>query len=490
MECAKNDVCQRCGRHTSIVTHQYERPLEPHEQFCIQCNQDLHNQVLGDYAKFPDWYDSNKWWLTMEETRRRMGGPPCDDKRTRRWTQWPRTEWSHGVGENHGHRRRNAPDPHATQQQSQNNKRTVTDPQQTNGTGLSVPPGWQQSRGRQNQWQGNSQSSHPPQKTREQTHQHITEQYESAPPTRVRAHRPILLANDGMHAKQACISNAANEARAGGKHAYLTQQALRQYCLQHDVWCVDLSNQNEWPVPNLQRFDWKTTILLCDKRSELIGDGITNFCFKLLRNVKDPNYPKPQDPSDTGERHVFECTNVNGNVWHLHYHNNGKYDTPYQIPYRKSIWDFAEWNVDENSDGFDECNITLSCADILNSYPEHNTPLGCKEFATALTKICSDDSKIYDITNMKAVHWHRWLKNLQSTDTVDYIGSGIVRVYAYNQGEKATIMFAHPGNTSTLVELTHGHAKARRPKYKVPNTQEHLRYFSDVVQTKTSWLRM
>ena len=115
-------------------------------------------------------------------------------------------------------------------------------------------------------------------------------------------------------------------------------------------------------------------------------------------------------PSDTGERHVFEATCVNGNVWHLHYHKDGKYDPPYQIPYGKSIWDFAQWDVDENSDGFDECNITLSCDDILNSYSEHNTPLGCKEFATALAKICSD-AKVYDITNTKAVHWHRWLSN-------------------------------------------------------------------------------
>ena len=493
MECHKEGVCQRCGRQTSILNYQYQRALEPHEQFCIECNEDLHNQARREYATHPDWYNEDKWWLTMDKAWKRIfpdGGPRGEDITTWWRRQWPRTEWKQWEEQNPGHWRGNAPDHHATRQQSPENKRGVTDPQQTYGTsnssGLSVPhcgtQRWQQSKWHRHQRQGNNQSDQPPQKTHGQTHQHIIEQQESTPPTRFRGDRPILLANDGMHAKQ--------EGKSGGKHAYLTQQALRQYCLQHDVWCVDLSNQNEWPVPNLQRFDWKTTILLCDKRSELIGDGITNFCFKLLRNVKDPNYPKPQDPSDTGERHVFECTNVNGNVWHLHYHNNGKYDPPYQIPYRKSIWDFAEWNVDENSDGFDECNITLSCADILNSYPEHNTPLGCKEFATALTKICSDDSKIYDITNMKAVHWHRWLKNLQSTDTVDYIGSGIVRVYAYNQGQKATIMFAHPGNTSTLVELTHGHAKARRPKYKVPNTQEHLRYFPDVVQTKTSWLRM
>ena len=246
-----------------------------------------------------------------------------------------------------------------------------------------------------------------------------------------------------------------------------------------------------------------------DKRAKLIGDGIIDFCFKLLPNVKDQNYPKPEEPSDIGERHVFECTCVGGTVWQLHYHKNGKHDEPNRIPYRSSIWHLANvpaWAFDEPitasmglpASTWPRANVTASEKTIMFSReaifdprPEHNTPLGSPELVTALSTICSD-KRVYDITNMRAVHWHRWLQTLCRRTAIDYVGPGIARIYAYNEIEKATIMFAHPDNTSTLVEHTHSHGKSKKTQRRhveIPNTQAHLEGWT-VVMTDTSWLRI
>ena len=96
------------------------------------------------------------------------------------------------------------------------------------------------------------------------------------------------------------------------------------------------------------------------------------------------------------------------------------------------------------------------------------------------------------LPTMRAVHWHRWLQTLCRRTAIDYVGPGIVRVYAYNEIEKATIMFAHPDNTSTLVEHTHSHGKSKKTQRRhveIPNTQAHLEGWT-VVMTDTSWLRI
>ena len=63
---------------------------------------------------------------------------------------------------------------------------------------------------------------------------------------------------------------------------------------------------------------------------------------------------------------------------------------------------------------------------IFESTPEHNTPLGTEELLNALRKICPDEPT-RDITDMQAVHWHRWLRNLCQQIAVNYIEPGIER---------------------------------------------------------------
>ena len=48
------------------------------------------------------------------------------------------------------------------------------------------------------------------------------------------------------------------------------------------------------------------------------------FSFRLLQGTLDHNWRK----RDTGERHVFEMISANGTTVHLHFHKNGRLDTP------------------------------------------------------------------------------------------------------------------------------------------------------------------
>ena len=65
-----------------------------------------------------------------------------------------------------------------------------------------------------------------------------------------------------------------------------------------------------------------------DKSEPLVGPGVVKFNFRLLQNVRDPNYIK----IDSGERHVFEILSVDGTRWQLHYHKKGSMDKPAHIP--------------------------------------------------------------------------------------------------------------------------------------------------------------
>jgi hypothetical protein len=55
----------------------------------------------------------------------------------------------------------------------------------------------------------------------------------------------------------------------------------------------------------------------------MIGTGIVSFKFRLLQGERDHNYIK----KDSGEKHVFEITTLDGSRWQLHYHKNGKQDS-------------------------------------------------------------------------------------------------------------------------------------------------------------------
>ena len=320
--------------------------------------------------------------------------------------------------------------------------------------------------------------------------------------------RPILLKNDGAkHDKRG---------EHGGQAAYKTQQALRQYCLKHRLWHCALNHDDEWPLADGARFDWKATLLALteDKREYLIADGIIFFQFLLLRNVKDQNYPKPlsattttavkptetQPPvPDTGERHVFEITLRDGTKWHLHYHSNGQHDPPYKIPPFSSIWHVASMRHMAWEPNLPD---VFSLESIFESTPEHNTPLGTGELCKALCKICAGETT-RDITDMQAVHWHRWLRTLiqgcedpYSSMAAIYIGPGIERVFAFTSCRHGlddkplpTIVFAHPNNTYTSVDFSPAKKNWRRQHATHEEWKNH-HMFSSAAKESTSWLRI
>lgn len=296
----------------------------------------------------------------------------------------------------------------------------------------------------------------------------------------------------------------------GGRPAHGAQQALRQHCLQNRLWCVTLNNDANWPLPGHPPFDWKRTLLGMpqDRRKQLIADGIVLFQFRLLRNVKDQNYPKSlqkqethNSVADTGERHVFEITQCDGTKWHLHYHKNGQHDSPYKIPPRSSIWDMDKHDSPR----------WFSQQSIFQSTPEHNTPLGTEELCKALLKICPDVDSTRDITDMQAVHWHRWLQTISQSMAAMCIGTGIERVFAFSSIDREdrpvlTIVFAHPNNTYTSVDFALTKSPSGRRKGWQPRDVTHedgnsgwrnqsviketSHTFSSVIKETRSWLRI
>ena len=102
----------------------------------------------------------------------------------------------------------------------------------------------------------------------------------------------------------------------GGKLAWQKMQDCRKYCFDHSLWEVDLTESNEFPWQYVLRALQPAVGL------SLIGPGIVSFKFRLLSET-DHNYIK----KDSGERHVFEITWVDGSRWRLHYHKSGRMDS-------------------------------------------------------------------------------------------------------------------------------------------------------------------
>ena len=104
--------------------------------------------------------------------------------------------------------------------------------------------------------------------------------------------------------------------RIGGKAACHKQHELRGRLLARaDVREVDLT---------VSDFDWKAVLKSLPAGADVVGTAVCKLMFRLLRDVRDPNYIK----IDSGERHVFEVTRTDGSVVHLHFHKNGKCDKP------------------------------------------------------------------------------------------------------------------------------------------------------------------
>ena len=61
-------------------------------------------------------------------------------------------------------------------------------------------------------------------------------------------------------------------------------------------------------------FDWRAVLKSLPTGGDIVGAGVCKFTFRLLSDVRDPNYIK----HDSGERHVFEVTRADGSFVHVH----------------------------------------------------------------------------------------------------------------------------------------------------------------------------
>ena len=116
--------------------------------------------------------------------------------------------------------------------------------------------------------------------------------------------------------------------------------------------------------------------------ADIVGPGVCKFTFRLLTQVRDPNYIK----IDSGERHVFEVTRQDGSKAHLRFHKNGNFDKP-------ENFDRAAIGIGvEEPDGHGarlKLERAITYADIVGSAgPGDKTlPLGRNEAAMALESL-------------------------------------------------------------------------------------------------------
>ena len=198
----------------------------------------------------------------------------------------------------------------------------------------------------------------------------------------------------------------------GGKQACIIQRNLRKQCLDQGIWEIDLTETD---------VDWRALLRAQPPgmRSRLLGLGIIKFTFRLLPLVHDSNYAK----LDSGERHVFEITRVDGSTAHLHFHKNGKMDDPIVHQPRHLVAE--EFPVASSTDivrADAQNEVLFSQKDMFDTNLHYL--IGRSEAVLALNEILGSmgDRLAVDISDGMAFDWRRWLLNLSQGH--DLVGLG------------------------------------------------------------------
>jgi hypothetical protein len=233
----------------------------------------------------------------------------------------------------------------------------------------------------------------------------------------------------------------------GGNAAWKEQQQLRRYCLEQDLWEVDLSRSS---------YDWRQLLKSMPpaKSCGLVGPGVIKFSFRLLRNVVDHNYIK----RDSGERHVFEIWCADDVRWHLHFHKNGSMDNPVYVPL--TLASAAQpAHMASVAQPAVELHPLWTFDDIMSATAHASPAVGKNEVSMALDVFLNFYCRTgagavgaVDITSQEAFPWARWLRNVVTNREI--IGDGIVRVFAFREttDSAAEIVFCHPNDTCTHVQ--------------------------------------
>jgi len=213
----------------------------------------------------------------------------------------------------------------------------------------------------------------------------------------------------------------------GGKHAGNKQRELRTRLLDRGEYEHDLT-RGAW--------DWKSVIgaQLPDVQKLLVGSGIVKFSFKLLSGVTDANYMT----RDAGYRHVFEIKRVDGSCYHLHFHKDGKHDSPSCFPCPAAVNDSRATQPDAKPYQRHHIDYTNDIT-VVNSAVEtpvigrNETVLALSLMVGAVLALSPDDTAVdiaIDITDGQSFNWRRWLQNKLSQEIVN---DGLAKVFVVRQ---------------------------------------------------------
>ena len=200
-------------------------------------------------------------------------------------------------------------------------------------------------------------------------------------------------------------------------------------------------------------FNWRAVLKSLPTGADIVGAGVCKFTFRLLSEVRDPNYIK----KDSGERHVFEVTRADGSSVQLHYHKDGKCDKP------KTFWkvpvEIGAAEPDRAKAKFEFATL-VTFDDIVHSEaPGDNLLLGRNESKMALEallQVTRQGTQIdaVNVTDGIAFPWKRLLCN--TMENKEIIAGGISAVYVVptsNYFDGPQLFFCHPNLSYTCVFL-------------------------------------
>ena len=257
------------------------------------------------------------------------------------------------------------------------------------------------------------------------------------------------------------------EEKVKGKAAWAKQRELRRCLLTHRT---DSQRKYEYDLTD-DAWNWHSVVRSQppDVRDLLIGPGIIKFSFKLLSGIIDTNYQHV----DAGYRHVFEIERVDGSCFHLHFHKDGKCDTPVLINGAAAVNDSGDTqhvsepvqrqNIDYTRDTLTKIESSLE----IPAIPKSQTFMALSlmlEACTARGDIGVDIA--IDITDGQSFKWRRWMTEQLS---VDVTGTGIVKVFVVRRSPVNAIQIAccRTDKTYTITTVP----ESKKAKYSTSQTQ-------------------
>ena len=214
----------------------------------------------------------------------------------------------------------------------------------------------------------------------------------------------------------------------------MKQRELRAECLETGSFHIDLTN-GAWNWRDLLRS------MSQEMQAAVVGPGVTQFSFRLLRNVRDHNYAK----YDSGEKHVFEITRGDGSTCHLHYHKKGNMDPPsYSGPPEASLDTASNRGVTQPAGislGGGANPTVYTASHILTPNSHESQPVGKNEAHVACTRLLAlaPQAKGIDVTDGVGFPWQRFLRTQQGGR--DIIGPGVSQVCVVPRAKGPSLAF-------------------------------------------------